>query len=74
MVSVHHRYATAGGRTVFYRESGDPRAQAFRADLPAAEVHLLDGGHFLLESELAPVAALMREFLARTRQPSRGVG
>jgi len=23
MVSVHHRYAVAGGRTVFYREAGD---------------------------------------------------
>lgn len=53
---------------------GPAGAQACRADLPAAEVQLLDGGHFLLESELAPVAALMREFLARTRQPSRGVG
>jgi pimeloyl-ACP methyl ester carboxylesterase len=28
MVSVHHRYATVGGRTVFYRESGDPRQPA----------------------------------------------
>jgi surfactin synthase thioesterase subunit len=41
-------------------------AEAFRADLPAAEVHLLEGGHFLLESELESVAAFMTDFLGRT--------
>lgn len=46
---------------------GPDGARAFRRDLPDAEVHLLDGGHFLLESELTAVAALMRDFLGRAQ-------
>ncbi len=42
-------------------------ATAFTTDLPHAEVHLLDGGHFLLESALAEVAGLIRTFLAGER-------
>lgn len=34
-------------------------------DLPHAEIHLLDGGHFLLESALTEVARRIRDFLAR---------
>jgi len=44
---------------------GPAGAQAFADDLPEAEIHLLDGGHFLLESALDEVAQLMRGFLAR---------
>lgn len=40
-------------------------AQAFADDAHVAEIHLLDGGHFLLESAGDEVAALMRDFLAR---------
>ncbi|CAN5371557.1 alpha/beta hydrolase [soil metagenome] len=36
-------------------------------DLPRMEVHVLDGGHFLLETHAAPAAALMVDFLRRTR-------
>jgi hypothetical protein len=36
---------------------------AFARDLPNAEINLLDGGHFLLESRLAEVVALIRPFL-----------
>ncbi|MFI5934646.1 alpha/beta fold hydrolase [Actinoplanes sp. NPDC051494] len=42
---------------------GPAGARAFAADLPDAEIHLLDGGHFLLETAAAEVAALMRRFL-----------
>ncbi|GGL12714.1 hydrolase [Sphaerisporangium melleum] len=45
---------------------GPDGARAFAADLPDAEIHLLDGGHFLLESAGEEVAALMRDFLARS--------
>lgn len=41
-----------------------PGAEAFRRDLPNAEVHLLDGGHFLLESALDEAVGLIRPFLA----------
>lgn len=40
-------------------------ARAFLRDLPDAELHLLDGGHWLLETNLAEVASLMRDFLSR---------
>lgn len=42
---------------------GPAGARAFANDLPAAEIHLLDGGHFLLESALDETAALIRTFL-----------
>ncbi|MCV7227350.1 alpha/beta fold hydrolase [Mycolicibacterium komossense] len=42
---------------------GPAGALAFARDLPHAEIDLLDGGHFLLESRLAAVVALLRPFL-----------
>jgi len=46
---------------------GPAGAEAFAADLPYAEIHLLDGGHFLLESALDEVATLILKFLGRQR-------
>jgi pimeloyl-ACP methyl ester carboxylesterase len=43
-----------------------PGARAYLRDLPDAELHLLDTGHFALEDKGAEIAALMRDFLART--------
>ena len=40
-------------------------ARAFLRDLPKAELHLFDGGHWLLETSLHEVAPLIRGFLAR---------
>ncbi len=40
-------------------------AQAFRRDLPDAELHLLDGSHFLLESHGPIAIARLRDFLIR---------
>ncbi|HEX4010266.1 MAG TPA: alpha/beta hydrolase [Solirubrobacteraceae bacterium] len=45
---------------------GPAGAEAFRADLPGAEIHLLDGGHFLLESHLDEATGYIRPFLDRT--------
>jgi pimeloyl-ACP methyl ester carboxylesterase len=42
-----------------------PGAMAYRRDNPDAEVHLLDAGHFVLETHYREVAGLMREFLGR---------
>ncbi|MDQ0583648.1 alpha/beta fold hydrolase [Streptomyces rishiriensis] len=42
-------------------------ALAFRRDLPRAEVHLLPTGHFALETHADQIAALIRDFLGRTR-------
>lgn len=40
-------------------------ARAYLRDLPEAELHLLEGGHWLLETNLSEVAALSRDFLSR---------
>ncbi|SFO93058.1 Pimeloyl-ACP methyl ester carboxylesterase [Variovorax sp. PDC80] len=40
-------------------------ARAYLRDLPQAELHLLDGGHWLLETHLEEVSGLMRDFLGR---------
>jgi pimeloyl-ACP methyl ester carboxylesterase len=40
-------------------------AKAFQRDLPDAEIHLLDAGHFALESNAAEIADLIRDFLGR---------
>jgi pimeloyl-ACP methyl ester carboxylesterase len=40
-------------------------ARAFQRDLPEAELHLLDTGHFALEEDLETIEALMKEFYAR---------
>jgi pimeloyl-ACP methyl ester carboxylesterase len=40
-------------------------ARAYLRDLPDAELHLLDGGHWLLETHLDEVVALLRDFLGR---------
>ena len=44
---------------------GPDGARAFADDLPDAEIHLLDVGHFLLESAAGEVADLIHPFLAK---------
>ena len=44
-------------------------ARAYLRDLPDAELHLLDGGHWLLETHLDDVVALARDFLGRVHPP-----
>jgi pimeloyl-ACP methyl ester carboxylesterase len=40
-------------------------ARAYLRDLPQAELHLLDGGHWLLETNLEEVVPRIRDFLGR---------
>jgi len=44
---------------------GPDGARAFVRDLPKAEVHLLDTGHFALETHLDTIAEHIRDFLGR---------
>ena len=44
---------------------GPDGARCFSRDLPDAEVHLLDTGHFALESHLDTIAGYVRGFLGR---------
>lgn len=43
----------------------EPSARAYLRDLPEAELHLLDGGHWLLEVQLEQTVQLCRTFLGR---------
>ncbi|GAB2965689.1 alpha/beta fold hydrolase [Amycolatopsis acidiphila] len=49
---------------------GPDGARAFAEDVPDAEIHLLEGGHFLLESAGDEVAELIHSFLDRLEQRS----
>jgi pimeloyl-ACP methyl ester carboxylesterase len=40
-------------------------AQAFKRDLPAAEIHLYDTGHFALETHVTEIGAAILDFLGR---------
>ncbi|MES5048246.1 alpha/beta hydrolase [Rhizobium nepotum] len=39
-------------------------AEAYKRDLPAGHVHLLDTGHFALETHASEIASIIRSFLA----------
>jgi pimeloyl-ACP methyl ester carboxylesterase len=45
-------------------------ARAYLRDLPDAELHLLDAGHWALETSLDEIVPLVREFLDRVYPPS----
>jgi pimeloyl-ACP methyl ester carboxylesterase len=45
---------------------GPEGARAFQRDLPEAEIHLVESGHFALESHLETIAGHIRDFLGRT--------
>jgi pimeloyl-ACP methyl ester carboxylesterase len=51
-----------GRHDPFFTERG---ARAYLRDNPDAELHLLDAGHFALETRGPEIAALMRDFLER---------
>ena len=42
-----------------------PGAESFKRDLPDAEIHLLDTGHFALETHGGDIVALIKNFLAK---------
>ena len=42
-----------------------PGAEAFKRDLPNAEVHLIDAGHFALETNLEEISDLIMKFLEK---------
>ena len=54
--------ATWGKNDPFFLPAG---AEAFRRDIPGAQVHFFDTGHFALETHANEIAALIRDFLAR---------
>jgi pimeloyl-ACP methyl ester carboxylesterase len=49
-------------------------ARAYLRDLPDAELRVLDGGHWLLETNLGEVVAVARDFLARVLDRGTALG
>jgi pimeloyl-ACP methyl ester carboxylesterase len=43
-------------------DAGEP--ERYRRDVPDAEVHVLDGGHFALDTKADEIASIMRRFLS----------
>ena len=47
-----------------YESSFDPsEPEAYRRDVPKAEVHIVDGGHFALDIAADPIAQFVRDFM-----------
>ena len=60
-----------------YEMSFDPsEPEAYRRDVPKAQVYIVDGGHFALDTSANEIAALVRAFVSSSRQDllSRRVG
>ncbi|MGB8758574.1 MAG: alpha/beta hydrolase, partial [Pseudolabrys sp.] len=45
-----------------------PEAEAYKREVPDAEVHILDAGHFALDEAVDEIATLMRTFLEKVPQ------
>jgi pimeloyl-ACP methyl ester carboxylesterase len=61
--------AVWGRNDPFFLPAG---AEAFKRDLPGANVRFFDTGHFALETHSAEIAAAIRDFLDRTPHRSAG--
>lgn len=59
--------AVWGKNDAFFLPAG---ATAYQRDVPNAEIHFLDAGHFALETHPEEVAALIRDFLTRNLPPT----
>jgi pimeloyl-ACP methyl ester carboxylesterase len=55
--------AVWGKNDPFFLPAG---AEAFKRDIPRADVRFFDAGHFALETHCAEIAAVIRDFLDRT--------
>ena len=51
-----------------YESSFDPgEPERYRKDVPNAEIHILDGGHFALDTAADEIATLVRDFVDSSR-------
>ncbi len=48
-----------------------PSAEAYKRDLPEAELHILNAGHFALDERVDEIAALMLDFFKSADQTAR---
>jgi pimeloyl-ACP methyl ester carboxylesterase/alkylhydroperoxidase family enzyme len=61
--------AVWGKNDPFFLPAG---AEAFRRDIPDAEIRFVDAGHFPLETHLDEIAGIIRVFLSRTLDGAQG--
>jgi pimeloyl-ACP methyl ester carboxylesterase len=47
-------------------DSSEP--ESYRRDVPSAEVHVVDGGHFALDTDADEIAVLVQDFLGSVRR------
>ena len=70
MREKHPRLLVIWGK---YESSFDPsEPEAYRRDVPKAEVHIVDGGHFALDTAADEIAALVRNFVGSSESSQRG--
>jgi pimeloyl-ACP methyl ester carboxylesterase len=62
----HHRPPTLIVWGIHDGYMPEPAARAYLRELPDADIHLLGGGHWLLETHLSEVVPLVRGFLERS--------
>ena len=56
-----------------YESSFDPsEPEAYRRDVPNAEIHIVDGGHFALDTAADEIAALVRNFVGSSENSRPG--
>jgi len=46
-------------------DPGEP--ERYRADVPGAQIHILDAGHFALDTKAGEIATLIRSFMETLR-------
>jgi pimeloyl-ACP methyl ester carboxylesterase len=55
-----------------YESSFDPsEPESYRRDVPKAEIHIVDGGHFALDTATDEIAALVQHFVDSSRGEAR---
>jgi pimeloyl-ACP methyl ester carboxylesterase len=58
-----------------YESSFDPsEPEAYRRDVPKAEVHIVEGGHFALDTAADEIAALVSDFMRRGGESASAAG
>ena len=60
-----YQFTHRNKRSVTLDLKQDEGIAALKRDVPKAEVHLLDAGHFALDESAGDIAGLMRHFLTR---------
>jgi pimeloyl-ACP methyl ester carboxylesterase len=59
------RLLVIGGKHELSVDEGEP--ERYRNDVPKAEVHIVDGGHFALDTAADEIAALVQGFIGSLR-------